>query len=40
MIINVNLKHGKQQIDVYEGDTADILTEEFCRKHNITDENK
>ena len=35
MIINVNTSSGKQKIEVFEGDDADTLTEEFCEKHGI-----
>ena len=41
MVVRINMKDkGLQHVNVYEGDTADDLAKQFCRKHNISDREK
>jgi hypothetical protein len=41
LYVDVNIgKSNMERIVVYEGDTANSLTEKFCEKHNLNEEMK
>ena len=41
LFVDVNIGNDQmERIVIYEGDTAEALTEEFCRKHNLNDNMK
>jgi hypothetical protein len=41
LYVDVNIgKNQMERIVVYEGDTADSLTQKFCEKHNLSDDMK